>query len=81
MGARSGQVRITYNTWLYEGRAWVRSVFNMILFLYLFDEKCESVLSTFSIPLYKNEKKKVMELLLIPVFDLFHRGLAPCHLC
>ena len=29
----------------------------MILFLYLFDEKCESVLSTFSIPLYKNEKK------------------------
>lgn len=30
----------------------------MILFLYLFDEKCESVLSTFSIPLYKNEKKK-----------------------
>lgn len=30
----------------------------MIIFLYLFDEKCESVLSTFSIPLYKNEKKK-----------------------
>ena len=30
----------------------------MILFLYLFDEKCESVLSTFSIPLYKNENEK-----------------------
>ena len=30
--ARSGQVRITYNTRLYEGGAWVRSVFDMILF-------------------------------------------------
>jgi len=30
----------------------------MILFLYLFDEKCESVLSTFSIPLYQNENQK-----------------------
>lgn len=29
----------------------------MILFLYLFDEKCESVLSTFSIPLYKKKNK------------------------
>ncbi|KAK8539720.1 hypothetical protein V6N13_035012 [Hibiscus sabdariffa] len=35
--ARSGQVRITYNTQLYEGRGWVRNVFNMILFPYLFD--------------------------------------------
>lgn len=68
---RSGQVRITYNTRLYEGRGWwVRNVFNMILFPYLFDEKCktkkepifstgkcESVLSTFSIPLYQNDQK------------------------
>ena len=47
----------------------------MILFLYLFDEKCEtkkepifstgkceSVLSTFSIPLYKNDEKREGEL-------------------
>lgn len=60
-----------YNTRLYEGKGWwVRNVFNMILFPYLFDEKCktkkepifstgkcESVLSTFSIPLYQNDQK------------------------
>lgn len=60
-----------YNTRLYEGKGWwVRNVFNMILFPYLFDEKCktkkepifstgkcESVLSTFSIPLYQNDQE------------------------
>ena len=67
-GARSGQVRITYNTRLYEGRGWVRSVFNMILFLFvetkkepIFSiEKCESVLPTLSIPLYQNDQKGIL---------------------
>lgn len=60
-----------YKTRLYEGKGWwVRNVFNMILFPYLFDEKCKtkkepifstgkckSVLSTFSIPLYQNDRE------------------------
>lgn len=34
----------------------LRRVFNILLFLYLFDEKCESVLSTFfSIKMIKKE--------------------------
>lgn len=74
-------------------KAWVRSVFNMILFPYLFDEKfetkreplfstgkCESLLSTFATPLSKWSKRS-QEWLLIPVFDLFHPCLARCHLC
>lgn len=40
-------------------RRWVRKVFNILLFLYFFDEKCESVLSTFSIPLYQNDQKGI----------------------
>lgn len=38
----------------------------MILFLYLFDEKCESVLSTFFIPLYQNDQKGRQACFLFP---------------
>lgn len=92
---RSGQVRITYNTRLYEGRGWwVRNVFNMILFPYLFDEKCKtkknpsfrlgnaSLFCPLSPSPYIKMRKKEGELAsLIPVFDLFHLCPARCHLC
>ena len=90
-----------YNTRLYEGKGWwVRNVFNMILFPYLFDEKCktkkepifstgkcESVLSTFSIPLYQNDQEgelasysRVRSLPSLPrsLSPMLKKGLEPC---
>lgn len=85
---RSGQVRITYNTRLYEGRGWwVRNVFNMILFPYLFDEKCKTGTQMrvcfvhFLHPSLSKWEKRKASLLLILVFDLFHLCPARCHLC